>query len=63
MIVDSSALLAVILGEDEFGRGNHPARLNFGDCIAYALAKLDGDTLLFKGGDFAQTDVEPALKG
>lgn len=42
-----------------FGRGNHPAGLNFGDCFAYALAKTTGLPLLFKGGDFAQTDVTP----
>lgn len=47
----------------EFGRGNHPAKLNFGDCFAYALAKLSSEPLLFKGKDFAQTDIEPALKG
>jgi ribonuclease VapC len=46
----------------DYGRGNHPARLNYGDCFAYALAKLSGEPLLFKGNDFAQTDVEPALK-
>jgi ribonuclease VapC len=45
-----------------FGRGNHPAKLNYGDCFAYALAKETGEPLLFKGADFAQTDVEPALK-
>jgi ribonuclease VapC len=45
----------------DFGRGNHPARLNFGDCFAYALAKELGEPLLFKGDDFAQTDIEPAL--
>lgn len=45
----------------DFGRGNHPAGLNFGDCFAYALAKDKGEPLLFKGDDFAQTDVEPAL--
>ena len=45
-----------------FGRGNHPARLNYGDCFAYALATLSGEKLLFKGNDFAQTDIEPALK-
>lgn len=45
-----------------YGRGNHPARLNYGDCFAYALAKETGEPLLFKGNDFAQTDVEPALK-
>ncbi|MDR3531468.1 MAG: type II toxin-antitoxin system VapC family toxin [Rhodopila sp.] len=46
----------------DYGRGNHPAKLNYGDCFAYALAKLSGEPLLFIGDDFAQTDVEPALK-
>ena len=41
----------------DFGRGNHPAQLNFGDCFAYALAKATGEPLLFKGDDFAQTDI------
>jgi ribonuclease VapC len=45
-----------------FGRGVHPARLNYGDCFAYALAKETSEPLLFKGSDFAQTDIEPALK-
>lgn len=45
----------------EFGKGNHPAKLNFGDCFAYALAKATGEPLLFKGADFAQTDVARAL--
>ena len=44
-----------------FGKGNHPAGLNFGDCFAYALAEISGEPLLFKGGDFALTDVEDAL--
>ena len=44
-----------------FGRGNHAAALNFGDCFAYALAETTGEPLLFKGGDFAKTDVEAAL--
>ena len=44
-----------------FGKGNHPAGLNFGDCFAYALAETSGEPLLFKGGDFALTDVEDAL--
>ena len=46
----------------KFGKGFHPARLNFGDCFAYALTKLTGEPLLFKGKDFSQTDIEPALK-
>lgn len=44
-----------------YGKGNHRAGLNFGDCFAYALAKHIGEPLLFKGADFARTDVEPAL--
>jgi ribonuclease VapC len=40
-----------------FGKGRHPASLNFGDCFAYALASTLGVPLLFKGRDFAQTDI------
>ncbi len=43
-----------------FGKGNHPAGLNFGDCFSYALAETAREPLLFKGEDFAQTDVEAA---
>ena len=43
-----------------FGKGNHPAALNFGDCFAYALAKTSDEPLLFKGDDFAQTDIRRA---
>ena len=43
-----------------FGKGRHPAALNFGDCFAYALAAALGEPLLFQGDDFAQTDVVPA---
>lgn len=43
-----------------FGKGNHPAGLNFGDCFAYALARTTEEPLLFKGADFALTDIEPA---
>jgi ribonuclease VapC len=47
----------------DYGRGSgHPARLNFGDCFAYALARARGEPLLFKGNDFIHTDIEPALK-
>ena len=42
----------------DYGRGNHPAKLNFGDCSAYALAKATGEPLLFKGDDFAHTDIK-----
>jgi ribonuclease VapC len=45
----------------DFGRASgHAARLDFGDCFAYALAKATGETLLFKGDAFSQTDVKPA---
>ena len=40
-----------------FGRGRHEAGLNYGDCFAYALAAMSGEPLLFKGADFARTDV------
>jgi ribonuclease VapC len=45
-----------------FGRGRHPAALNIGDCFVYALARATGETLLFKGGDFARTDIESAIQ-
>ena len=54
----------VLLAHDaylRFGKGFHPAAPNFADCAAYALAKLRGEPLLFKGEDFAQTDIEAAL--
>lgn len=45
----------------DFGKGRHPAGLNFGDCFAYALAKVTGEPLLFKGEDFKKTDIPSAL--
>lgn len=45
----------------QFGKGRHPAALNFGDCCAYALAKATGEPLLFKGDDFSRTDIRRAL--
>ncbi|HEY7839431.1 MAG TPA: type II toxin-antitoxin system VapC family toxin [Terriglobales bacterium] len=46
----------------DFGKGSgHPARLNYGDCFAYALAKARREPLLYKGGDFALTDIRSAL--
>ena len=44
-----------------FGKSRHDARLNFGDCMAYALAKQTGEPLLFIGNDFIHTDITPAL--
>ena len=43
-----------------FAPGNHPAALDFGDCFAYALARATNEPLLFKGGDFTQTDIAAA---
>jgi ribonuclease VapC len=43
-----------------YGKGRHPAKLNFGDCMAYALAKETGEELLFKGDDFSLTDITAA---
>ncbi|OGW23700.1 MAG: ribonuclease [Nitrospinae bacterium RIFCSPLOWO2_12_FULL_47_7] len=45
----------------DFGKGRHPAQLNYGDCFSYALAKVTGEPLLYKGRDFAKTDVASAL--
>lgn len=43
-----------------FGKGRHPAGLNFGDCMSYALARVCGEPLLFKGEDFVHTDIPSA---
>ena len=46
----------------DFGKGSrHPAGLNFGDCFAYALAKVMGEPILFKGDDFTHTDLSPVI--
>jgi ribonuclease VapC len=45
---------------ERFGRGKHPAGLNFGDCLAYAAAATAGDSLLFVGNDFTKTDIRRA---
>ena len=46
----------------QYGKGRHPAALNFGDCFTYALAKARDDALLFKGDDFARTDIVAAWR-
>lgn len=50
-------------GFRRFGKGRHPAALNFGDCFSYGLAKFLGDSILFTGNDFARTDLRSALSG
>lgn len=59
-VTEEQALIARQAFSD-YGKGRHPAALNFGDCFAYALAKSIGEPLLFKGQDFRQTDILPAL--
>ena len=61
MPVTATTARLALLGFARFGRGRHPAQLNFGDCFAYALAKELGKPLLFKGNDFRATDIVPAL--
>ena len=56
-VTEQHALLARQAYAD-FGKGRHPAGLNFGDCFSYALAKASREPLLFKGKDFSQTDIE-----
>jgi ribonuclease VapC len=58
----SAHLEAARAAFDRFGKGRgHPARLNYGDCLAYAIARVAAAPLLFKGKDFLHTDLEPAL--
>lgn len=56
--VDAAQALLAQQAYRQFGKGRHPAGLNFGDCFSYALACALGESLLFKGADFSQTDVE-----
>jgi ribonuclease VapC len=59
--VDRVQVEAAVAAWRRFGKGRHPAGLNLGDCFSYSLAKLSAAPLLFKGRDFAQTDVPSAL--
>ena len=59
--VSAAGAVAVAQAYSAWGKGVHPAGLNFGDCFAYAAAKTSGARLLFVGDDFAKTDVVPAL--
>lgn len=55
--VDAAQASSAVAAWRRFGKGRHPAQLNFGDCFAYAAARSAGGPLLFKGEDFAQTDI------
>jgi ribonuclease VapC len=58
--VPSETARLALFAFDRFGKGRHPASLNLGDCFAYACARHLGQPLMFKGGDFPQTDIEAA---
>lgn len=58
--VDFETARLALSAHARYGRGRHPARLNFGDCFAYAAARQHGLRLLYKGDDFALTDIEAA---
>jgi ribonuclease VapC len=59
--VDAVAASVAIAAWNRFGKGRHPAGLNFGDCFSYALAKISGAPLLYKGDEFTQTDIARAI--
>lgn len=58
---DADQAVAAVAAWRRFGKGRHPAGLNLGDCFSYALTKVSGAALLFKGDDFSATDVTSAL--
>lgn len=55
--LEAAVGVAAVACFETFGKGRHPARLNFADCLTYACAKVYGATLLFKGDDFSKTDI------
>jgi len=61
MPADRAIAEAAFSGWLRYGKGRHPAGLNYGDCFSYALAKQRNECLLFKGEDFALTDITPAI--
>ena len=56
----SDHLHAAFQAFEKFGKGRHPAKLNFGDCMSYAVARVSAQPLLYTGDDFAKTDIETA---
>jgi ribonuclease VapC len=61
--VDSDQADAARVAYRTYGKGRHRAGLNYGDCFSYALAKVSGEPLLFKGDGFARTDIRAVLTG
>ncbi len=60
LAVPAEAAASAVDAFDRYGKGRHPARLNMGDCFAYACARHFAQPLLYKGDDFALTDIETA---
>jgi len=60
LAIPASARREALSAHARYGKGRHPAGLNFGDCFAYACARHAGVPLLYKGDDFSQTDIEAA---
>jgi len=61
--VDAEQMDAARRAWRRYGKGRHPAALNYGDCFSYALALTRGEPLLFKGEDFARTDINRRIEG
>lgn len=61
--VDAEQVEVARVAYRRYGKGRHPAGLNYGDCFAYALAKISGEPLLFKGNDFGHTDISVVSDG
>jgi len=61
--LDADQVLLARAAYEQFGKGNHPAALNLGDCCSYALARSSGEPLLFKGDDFSRTDAAVVNRG
>lgn len=59
--IDAEIASVAVGAWQRFGKGRHPGALNYGDCFSYALAKVSGAPLLFKGDHFAQTDVASVI--
>ena len=57
VVMDAGQVELARSASRKYGKGRHPAGLNIGDCCSYALARYTGEPLLFKGGDFSQTDI------
>jgi len=60
--INDPIAISAVEAPQKYGRGRHPATLNFADCLSYACAKAFRTTLLYKGKDFSQTDIKAAVR-